>query len=67
MKSLFLSNNDKILCGVCGGITEYLKENEVIDIDSTIIRLIWVTTCLLWGSGIIAYIICALIIPKRPS
>ncbi|MHC1684260.1 MAG: PspC domain-containing protein [Clostridiaceae bacterium] len=65
MRKLYLSDNDKLISGVCGGVTEYLKENEIIDVDSTIIRLLWAGTCLLWGTGIIAYILCAIIIPKR--
>lgn len=65
MKKLFLSDTDKVISGVCGGVTEYLKENEIVEVDSTIIRLIWAATCLVWGTGIIAYIVCALIIPRR--
>jgi len=52
------SNTDKKLCGVCGGIAEYF------DIDSTIVRLIWVLFTLFIGCGIIAYIIAALVMPK---
>ena len=36
MKKLYKSDVDRKLCGVCGGIAEYLG------IDSTIVRLIWV-------------------------
>lgn len=35
MKRLYRSKNDRMLCGVCGGIGEYL------DIDPTLIRLLW--------------------------
>ena len=51
---------DKKLCGVCGGIAEYFN------IDSTLVRLAWVVFCLLGGSGVLAYIIAALIMPDRP-
>ena len=57
-KRLYKSNTDKKLCGVCGGIAEYF------DVDSTIIRLVWVIFTLLGGCGIIAYIIAAIIMPK---
>jgi len=57
-KKLYRSDTDKMLCGVCGGIAEYF------DIDPTIIRLLWaILACT--GSGIVAYIIAAVIIPKR--
>ncbi|MDW2799063.1 PspC domain-containing protein [Clostridium boliviensis] len=57
-KKLYRSDTDKMLCGVCGGIAEYF------DVDPTIIRLIWaILGCT--GSGILAYIIAAVIIPRR--
>lgn len=59
MKKLYRSEDDKMLCGVCGGIAEYFA------IDSTIIRILWVILALIFGSGVIAYIIAALVIPKR--
>jgi len=46
--------------GVCGGIAEYL------DLDSTVVRLLWVVFTLIGGSGILAYII-AMIIMKSPE
>ena len=49
-----------IICGVCGGIAEYF------DIDPTLIRLGWVLFCALGGSGVLAYIVAALVIPERP-
>ena len=58
-KRLHKSESDKKLCGVCGGIAEYF------DIDPTLIRLAWVLFCALGGSGVLAYIICALIIPSK--
>ena len=50
----------KKLCGVCGGIAEYL------DIDSTVIRLAWVIFTLLGGAGLLAYIIALLVMPNPP-
>lgn len=60
-KKLYKSNKNKMLDGVCGGIGEY------INIDPTIVRLGWVVFCALVGSGIIAYIIAAIIIPRNPE
>ena len=60
-KKLYKSSTDKKLAGVCGGIAEYFN------IDSTLVRLGWVLFSLLGGSGLLAYIIAALIMPDRPD
>ena len=60
-KRLYKSNENKMVCGVCGGIAEYF------DIDPTLVRLGWVLFCALGGSGILAYIIAAIGIPRRPE
>ena len=49
---------DRKLCGVCGGIAEYLN------IDPTIVRLIWLLLVLCAGTGMLAYIIAAIIMPE---
>ena len=61
MKKLYKSDVDRKLCGVCGGIAEYLG------IDSTIVRLIWVVLVVFFGTGILAYIIASLVIPDYPN
>jgi len=58
-KKLYKSAVDKKIAGVCGGIAEYFN------VDSTLIRLAWVVFCL-GGSGVLAYILAALIIPDQP-
>ena len=58
-KKLYKSQTNKKLCGVCGGVAEYF------DIDPTLVRLAWVAFTLLGGSGIIAYIIAAIVIPNE--
>jgi phage shock protein C len=58
-KKLYRSNSNKMLAGVCGGIAEYFN------LDPTLIRIGWALFVLLGGSGILVYIICALIIPKN--
>ena len=50
-----------MLCGVCTGIAAYF------DIDPTLVRLGWVLFGLLGGSGLLAYIICAIVIPEDPD
>lgn len=58
MRKLYKSQTDKKLCGVCGGIAEYLG------IDSTIVRLIWAILIACYGTGLLVYIIAALVMPK---
>ena len=59
-KKLYRSKKDKVIAGVCSGIGEYAK------VDSNIIRLLWVVgTFLLFGAGIIAYIIAWIILPEK--
>lgn len=58
MKKLVKSSSNRYICGVCGGIADYLN------VDPTIIRLAWVLFCFLGGSGIIAYIIAAIVMPE---
>lgn len=58
-KRLYRSNNNKVLLGICGGIGEYLN------VDPVVIRLLWVIFCCMGGSGVLAYIIAAIIIPHQ--
>jgi phage shock protein C len=59
MKRLYRSNTNRILGGVCAGLGEHL------DVDPTVIRLIWaVVTVLSLGTGIIIYILAWIIIPE---
>lgn len=63
-KQLTLSATDKKLAGVCGGLAEYL------DVDSTVVRLIWVALSVVPGGfvgGAIAYFLAWVIIPKAPG
>lgn len=55
-KRLVKSHVDRKICGVCGGVAEY------INIDPTVIRLLWILFgC--FGAGVIAYIIAAIVMP----
>ena len=59
-KKLYRSVNDRKIAGVCGGLAKYLN------IDPTVIRVIWALIAL-GGAGIVAYLVCALIIPEEPT
>ncbi len=60
-KKLYRDKKNQKLAGVCAGIGKYF------DMDPTVIRLIWVIITAFGGSGLIAYIICAIIIPEEPE
>lgn len=60
-KKLYRSRSDKKLCGVCGGLAKYLN------MDPTIVRLIWVLITIFAGAGLIAYIVFALVIEEEPE
>lgn len=60
-KKLYRSVTDKKLCGVSGGLGEYF------DIDSTLVRLLWVLLCFFsCGAALLGYLVCALVIPSQP-
>ena len=58
MKKLCKSNTDRKICGVCGGIAEYLN------VDPTVVRLAAAIFGLIAGSGLLAYIVAAVIMPE---
>ena len=60
-KRLYRSSTDQKLCGVCGGIAEYLG------IDPTVVRVIWALLALGHGIGILLYIVVAVLLPKDGS
>ena len=59
-KKLYRNTSNKMIAGVCSGLGEYLN------IDATIVRLIWALIALS-GAGLLVYLIAALIIPEKPS
>ena len=58
-KRLYRSESSRMRCGVCAGIAEYFN------LDPTLIRLAWALFCILGGSGVLAYILAAIIIPPE--
>ncbi len=61
-KRLYKIEQGKMVDGVCGGIAEYFN------IDPTLVRLAWVLfSAMSCGSGIVAYILCAVVIPREPG
>ncbi len=60
-KKLYRIKNGRVLAGVCGGIAEYFK------LDPTVIRVLWVIASLIGFAGVLAYIVCAFVIPEKPD
>ncbi|MEM7737965.1 MAG: PspC domain-containing protein [Deinococcota bacterium] len=58
-KRLTLSQTDKKVAGVCGGLAEYF------DMDSTIVRIIFVVSVLAFGFGVLPYLILWLVLPSE--
>ncbi len=58
MQKKLIKSNDKKLFGVCGGLAEYF------DLDTTIIRIAFLLAFLCFGSGLLLYIICAIVMPS---
>ena len=56
-RRLTRSLSDKKIFGVCGGLARYFN------VDPTIIRVIWAVLILVYGAGLLAYLIAALIMP----
>lgn len=56
-KKLVKSHVDRKICGVCGGVAEY------INIDPTVVRLLWIVFGCIGATGVVAYIIAAIVMP----
>ena len=52
-------NGAAMLCGVCGGIAEYFN------IDPSIVRLLWAALVIMGGTGILLYLIAAVVLPRK--
>lgn len=56
-KRLTRSSTDRKIAGVCAGVAGYFN------IDPTIVRIVWAALVLLFGTGIILYLICWILMP----
>lgn len=61
VRQLYRSRTNRIIGGVCSGIAEY------VGVDPVIIRLIWGALAIVWGAGLLFYLIAWIIIPARPK
>jgi phage shock protein C len=61
VKRLYRSRSQRMIAGVSGGLGDYLN------IDATVIRLIFVIAALWGGAGIIVYLVMWLMVPEEPA
>lgn len=59
-KRLYRSKIDQMIGGVCAGIANY------VNMDPTVIRLLWVLITLMGGSGVLIYLVLLIVIPLEP-
>ena len=60
-KKLYRSKSNRMLLGVCSGVAEYFN------IDPTVVRVIWAVASIFAFAGVIAYAVCAFVIPEKPD
>ena len=60
-KKLHRSKSNRVLVGVCAGLAEYFE------IDPTVVRVIWGVASVFAFAGVIAYVVCAFVIPEKPD
>ena len=61
MKKLYRSENNRVLCGVCGGIAEYFE------MDAALVRIGFIIFSMACGSGVLAYLAASVIMPYRKT
>jgi phage shock protein PspC (stress-responsive transcriptional regulator) len=60
-RRLYRSRRNQVIGGVAAGVAEYF------DIDPTIVRIAWALLAIAWGTGVLLYLICWLVIPLNPA
>lgn len=58
-KRMYKIDQGKKISGVCGGVADYFN------IDPSIVRILWAVISFAYGIGIILYIVCAFVLPKK--
>lgn len=60
-KRLLRSRSEHWIAGVCGGIAEYF------DLDVVLVRVVWLVVAFFGGGGVIAYLVCWIVMPQEPE
>lgn len=60
-RKLYRVQEGRKICGVCMGVAEYLN------MDVTVVRILWAAATLCWSVGFWAYLLCAIFLPDKPG
>ncbi len=60
-KKLTRPQTNRVIAGVCAGIGNYFS------IDPVVVRIVWVLFSLMGGAGLLAYLVCLIIMPEDDS
>jgi len=60
-KRLYKTEDNKMICGVCNGVAEYFNA------DPSIVRLLWALFACCAGTGLVIYIVAAIILPDKKT
>jgi phage shock protein PspC (stress-responsive transcriptional regulator) len=60
-RRLYRIHEGKMIAGVCNGVAAYLN------IDPTFVRLAFVFLTMLWGTGVLVYLVMAIVVPEARS
>ena len=60
-RRLYRIKDGAMLAGVCNGLAAY------VNIDPTLVRLAFVLLTMVWGSGVLVYLVLAIVVPKARS
>jgi phage shock protein C len=55
------SRRERWIAGVCGGVAEYF------DLDIVLIRVVWLIVAFFGGGGVVAYLVCWIVMPQEPE
>lgn len=58
-KRLYKIEYGRKLFGVCGGFAEYFN------VDVVLVRVLWAVFSLMFGGGILLYVVCAFVLPNK--
>jgi phage shock protein C len=59
MRKIYRSTTNKVIAGVCGGLGDHFN------IDPVILRIAWVISILVFGAGLLLYLVCWILIPQQ--
>ncbi|MBI9045251.1 MAG: PspC domain-containing protein [Anaerolineaceae bacterium] len=60
-RRLYRSQNDQMIAGVCGGLGEYFQ------VDATLIRVFFAIAVLVFGHGLLVYLLLLILMPMEPN